>query len=125
MWGHRPAAPSPEEGTSPNSEARSMTSDESDDDAFQSHQIEWDENKRHANLAKHGIDFLDVAEIFSDPRRRTFRSHHPPDERRYVTLGLLRHRLIAVIWTMRGDKLRVISMRRARRNESKRYEEAI
>jgi uncharacterized protein len=86
--------------------------------------IEWDENKRRENLAKHGIDFLDAPEVFGDPRQRTFRSKHPPDERRYITLGLLRSRLVAVIWTLRDDKLRVISIRRARRNERRFYEEA-
>jgi uncharacterized protein len=101
-----------------------MTNDEINDDAFQSRQIEWDENKRRTNLAKHGIDFLDAVEIFSDPRQQTIPSHPPPDERRYVTLGILRGRVVAMILTMRGDKLRVISMRYARRNESKCYEEA-
>lgn len=101
-----------------------MTDDEFDDGAFQSHQIEWDENKRRENLAKHGIDFLDAVDVFGDPRRRTFQSRHPPDERRYLTVGALRDRVVTVIWTARGDKLRVISMRRARRNERKRYEEA-
>ena len=101
-----------------------MTNGESGDGFPQTPRIEWDENKRRANLEKHAIDFLDAAEVFSDPRRLTFASQHPPDEHRHITLGILRGRIVAVVWTARGDKLRVISMRRARHNESKRYEEA-
>lgn len=101
-----------------------MRDPEIDDGFWQSHAVEWDENKRRENLAKHGIDFLDAPEVFGDQRQRTFRSKHPPEERRYITLGQLESRLVAVIWTRRGDRLRIISIRRARRNERRFYEEA-
>src|ERR1700694_3711827 len=83
--------------------------------------FEWDENKRRSNVDKHGIDFGDAIEAFYDPAAYTFLSPYPADERRYVTIGLMRGALIAVISTRRGDAVRIISARAARRNERQMY----
>jgi uncharacterized DUF497 family protein len=58
--------------------------------------FEWDENKRRANVIKHGIDFDDAKEVFYDPAAYTSRSPHTVGERRYVTVGLMRGALVAV-----------------------------
>ncbi|WP_200944218.1 BrnT family toxin [Methylobacterium sp. Leaf399] len=81
---------------------------------------EWNEEKRNGNLIKHGIDFRDVISVFSRPHL-TFPSMRG-DENRNVTLGVLGlgapgSGVIAVVWTDRGGVRRIISARRARRNE--------
>ncbi|MCZ7641571.1 MAG: BrnT family toxin [Pseudorhodoplanes sp.] len=83
--------------------------------------FEWDENKRLTNIAKHGVDFIDAAMIFSDLRHFTYRSAQPSSEPRFVTVGMVRSRLLAVVTTPRGDKLRIISVRAARQREKERY----
>jgi uncharacterized DUF497 family protein len=84
--------------------------------------VEWDEAKRRANLGKHKIDFADASLIFGDAGQLTFRSTYLGEER-FISIGRLQHRLIAVVFTVRGTKIRIISARVARRNERKRYEE--
>jgi len=83
--------------------------------------FEWDESKRRSNVVKHGIDFSDATEAFYDPAAFTLRSPHPASERRYVTVGLVRGALIAVIFTIRGEAIRIISARAARRGERQTY----
>jgi uncharacterized protein len=83
--------------------------------------IEWDENKRESNIAKHGIDFADAAEVFADPSQYTYRSPHKSDEARYVSVGLARGILIAVVFVRRGNRLRIISARCARHKERETY----
>jgi uncharacterized DUF497 family protein len=83
--------------------------------------FEWDENKRRANVIKHSIDFDDAKDVFYDPTACTFRSAHAVGERRYVTVGLMRGALVAVIFTRRGQAIRIISARPAQRSERQRY----
>ena len=84
-------------------------------------EFEWDENKRHSNVAKHGIDFADAKEVFRDPAAYTSLSPRYAPERRYVTVGLMRGALIAVIFTIRSQTIRIISARAARRSERQIY----
>jgi uncharacterized DUF497 family protein len=92
------------------------------DEAFrQASGFEWDEAKRQANIEKHGLDFADAVEVFDDAQHFTYTSPVPSEERRYVSVGLVRGLLIAVVSTVRGDRLRVISARPARRNERDRH----
>lgn len=84
--------------------------------------FEWDEQKNELNRAKHGIDFNDAIEIFYGPvvvRQSTRNS-----EERWVAIGPLGDRLIAVIFTQRTDVTRIISARRARKNEERAYRNA-
>jgi uncharacterized DUF497 family protein len=82
--------------------------------------FEWDENKRRANLEKHGLDFNDARDAFLDPRQFTYRSAHSR-ETRYVTVGAVRGLLVAVISTPRRGMIRIISVRAARRSERTHY----
>jgi uncharacterized DUF497 family protein len=82
-------------------------------------EFEWDEAKREANLVKHGFDFEDVFEIFEGPLLVTETGW--PDERRLKAIGLFRGREMAVIYTMRGEVMRIISVRRARHEERREY----
>ena len=84
--------------------------------------FEWDEIKSDANLIKHGISFDDASGIFYGPV-----SLHPSNrnnEERWVAIGFLENRLIAVIFTRRSNVIRIISARRARKNEERRYRNA-
>ncbi len=92
--------------------------------AYTSHvSYQWDPAKARANRAKHGVSFADAAGVFEDPRAVTLDDRHP-DEDRYVTIGLdFLGRVLVVSWTWRDEQVRLISARRATRNESRDYEE--
>lgn len=81
--------------------------------------FEWDETKRATNLAKHGIDFLRAVELLLRPH-----AEKPSDrngEVRILAVCPDTDRLIAVVYTMRGDVCRIISARAARKNEQEQY----
>ncbi|GMV62899.1 MAG: hypothetical protein AMXMBFR74_20670 [Parvibaculum sp.] len=87
---------------------------------------EWDERKNRANLEKHGLSFDLAVEIFAhpvllaeDPRRyETVRGV----ERRYIAIGEIDGVVvIVVVYTWRGEKRRIVSARKANRNERKAY----
>jgi uncharacterized DUF497 family protein len=84
---------------------------------------QWNRAKAAANLRKHGIDFADAVSVFSDDLAITI-----PDERfdeeRFVTIGVdVFGRVLVVVYTMRGDEIRLISARKATRQERQQYEE--
>src|SRR5688572_15355602 len=82
----------------------------------------WDEPKSLANLLKHKIDFDDAIEIFyGEP---AFVRSNRYGEERWIAIGELDGRLIAVVFTRRGNALRIISARRARKNEERTYHQA-
>ena len=82
-------------------------------------EFEWDEAKRAANRIKHGFDFEDVFEIFEGSLLVTETGW--PDERRLKAIGLFRGHEMAVVYTMRGETIRIISVRRARHEERGEY----
>ena len=84
--------------------------------------FDWDERKSELNLAKHGIDFEDATEVFYKPiiLRRSDRNN----EERWIAIGSLEDRLITVVFTRRADVIRIISARRARKNEEREYRNA-
>jgi uncharacterized DUF497 family protein len=82
--------------------------------------FEWDEAKRGSNLRKHGLDFRDVVRF--DWAGAELRDDAPvDDEARTRALGFLDDRLIAIVYTLRGATCRIISMRRATRQEHRSY----
>jgi len=83
--------------------------------------FEWDESKRQANVAKHGLDFADAVEVLNDPRHYTRASPVASVERRFISVGAVRGVVIAVVSTIRNGKLRIISARIARRSEREQY----
>jgi uncharacterized DUF497 family protein len=84
--------------------------------------FEWDERKNLLNRAKHGVDFEDAVEVFYGPI--IFRQSNRNNEERWIAIGSLENRLIAVIFTRRTDVIRIISARRARKNEEREYRNA-
>lgn len=83
--------------------------------------FERDEDKRRANLQKHGIDFADVSQVFEYLRRTIIDERFDYGEIRFFTLGLLNGRIVAVSHTETDDAVRIISARRANRNEQAKY----
>ena len=81
--------------------------------------FEWDETKRQANLAKHLIDFADAVKVFEGPVFEKVQRRH--NENRVLAVGLLDDIEIVVIYARRGKYRRVISARRANRNERQDY----
>jgi uncharacterized protein len=85
-------------------------------------EFEFDPAKSAANMAKHGIDFDQARELWRDPER-VFAPALVGSEPRFVAIGKIRERIWTAIFTWRGDRVRIISVRRARKHEGKRYEE--
>jgi len=83
--------------------------------------FEWDEAKRLANLDKHGIDFIDVPEVFEGDIVTVEDDRYSYGEQRFVTFGLLQGRVVAVVHTDRGESIRIISARKATKNEQRSY----
>lgn len=83
--------------------------------------IEFDENKRLITLAKRNIDFLDMVEILVSPH--VVLEARNEIEQRKIAVGILDGSYFAVIYTMRGENYRVITARKARRDEREKYEE--
>jgi len=79
-------------------------------------EFEWDEAKNRANRAKHGFDFTHAIRIFVGSVRRHL-DQRPWAEERFVATGLVEGRFVTVVYTVRGDRYRIISARLARRKE--------
>ena len=75
--------------------------------------FEWDEAKRQANLAKHGIDFADVEPLFDGPTVTTLDQRFDYGEERFVTFGLLNGLVLTVVHTETDTVIRLISARKA------------
>lgn len=86
---------------------------------------EWDPAKARRNLEKHGIDFADAAIALEDEFALTIEDPKADVEQRFITLGLdPTGRLLAVVYTFRGERVRIVSARRATSRERRTYEES-
>ena len=79
---------------------------------------QWDKNKAALNLQKHGIEFADAVAVFSGDLTITIPDNRF-DEDRFVAIA----RILVVVFTCRGEDIRLISARLAERRERKQYEE--
>jgi len=86
--------------------------------------IAWDERKRAANLAKHGLDFEDANRVYNNPLKLTFESPRKGENRK-LDLVTIEDVLLAFIYVERGNSVRAISLRRSSRTERRIYEKAI
>lgn len=79
--------------------------------------FEWDEDKRQANLTKHGVDFTAIAGFDWDTAivRSDTRSNY--GEERLVAYGMIGERLFFCAWTRRAGRVRIISLRKANPRE--------
>lgn len=78
----------------------------------------WDESKRQANLAKHGLDFADAEKVFAGPLVLIEDSRHEYGEQRMIGIGLLDFLVVLIVHVEADDEIRVISMRRANSDET-------
>jgi hypothetical protein len=84
---------------------------------------QWDSEKASANLNKHGIDFADAVSAFSDDLAITLTDERYEEER-FITIGMDAFgRVLVVVYTWRGNDIRLISARKAMRHERTQYEE--
>ena len=86
----------------------------------------WDPVKDAGNIEKHGIGFADAIRVFSDPAHLVKRSLRPEyNEERWVAIGAIDEVIYAVVYTDGSEETRrIISARRARDNERKRYRQS-
>jgi hypothetical protein len=84
--------------------------------------FEWDPTKADSNLRKHGVTFLKAIGVFQDASRQD-----QPDtsndfgEERWITLGRVEQIVLHVVYTQRAENIRLISARKATRNEQRIY----
>ncbi|MDZ7905631.1 MAG: BrnT family toxin [Cypionkella sp.] len=83
--------------------------------------FEYDPAKSAANKDKHGIDFDAAQELWLDDTLLTIAARQM-DEPRIVSTGRICEVFWTAVWLMRGEKIRIISVRRARKEEVTRYE---
>lgn len=92
------------------------------------YRFEWDANKAHENVRKHGVSFERAAAVFLDAEALSiYDREHSSAEERWVTLGMDRSgNLMVVCHTFRGEgerssRIRIFSARKATKNESRQY----
>ncbi len=86
--------------------------------------FEWGNAKNRANIHKHGIDFNDVPIMFQYPMLVSRDPGGGYGEERWIGIGWIRALVAVVVYTeRRGDVIRIISARKATREESRRYAE--
>jgi uncharacterized DUF497 family protein len=86
-------------------------------------QFKWDEHKNKANKSKHSIDFETATRLWDDPNRIEIQTSFA-EEDRIILIGKIDKTLWSVIFTLRDDAYRIISVRRARKKEAMLYEKS-
>jgi uncharacterized DUF497 family protein len=87
-------------------------------------EFEWDDAKRLANVEKPGLDFVDAEVVFLGPLLAG-PARCVDGESRMLAIGMLDDIHVTMIYTLRGSTVRIISMRRARNEERKGYEDSL
>ncbi len=89
--------------------------------------FEWDENKAESNFLKHGIQFEEAVTVFADPYLLfTEDSSHSYGEEREWAIGESENgSMVVVVFTMRDERIRIISARKATKKECRQYESGI
>ena len=83
--------------------------------------FEWDEAKRESNILKHGIDFVGIDLVFEAETVTILDDRFNYGEERFVTLGLLNGRVVVIAHTETDEVIRIISVRKATKNEEISY----
>ena len=87
--------------------------------------FEWDEAKRRSNLSRHGLDFIDVERVFAGNAFTRSDDRFDYGEIRYNTIGMVDGRVVAITHTETDEVTRIISFRKATKNEEEIYYEEI
>lgn len=89
---------------------------------FDDMEIEWDDAKAAANLHRRGIDFVTAVEVLSDPHKiERLDQRFPYGEERIQVIGSAGGQILLVVYTLRSNRYRIISVRRANRHERAAY----
>ena len=88
-------------------------------------EIEYDPAKRKKTVEKRGLDFNRCDDIFSGPILEMEDTRIDYGDSRFIAFGLLDSRMVVVVWTPRGNKRRIISMRKANEREQQRFRERL
>lgn len=83
--------------------------------------FEWDEDKRLTNIEKHGIDFIGIETLFEGDTVMILDDRFDYGEERFISFGLFDGRVVAVVHTETETTIRVISVRKATKNEEINY----
>jgi uncharacterized DUF497 family protein len=89
-------------------------------------EFEWSAEKASRNFEKHGVLFQHAASVFLDPARADAADErHNYGEDRRLVFGMIDGELFAVVYTLRGDVVRLISARKANDRERRKYDGAL
>jgi len=89
-------------------------------------EIEYDARKAYSNLRKHGISFEEAITSLNDPLALCIEDPDAESEHRWIVFGMSnRARLLAVVYTLRAERIRIISARKATRVETNDYAQGI
>ncbi len=90
-------------------------------------EFEWDAGKAAGNEHKHGVGFMEASTCFWDPLQVAFYDpdHSDEEDREIVIAHSAQERLLVVVYTFRGKKIRIISARQATRKEARDYARGI
>ena len=83
--------------------------------------VTWDESKRRANLAKHGLDFIGAEAVFDGPVMTEDDARLAYGEQRINLIGMLHGAMVFMTYTDRGDDLHIISLRPATSHEIRQF----
>jgi uncharacterized protein len=84
--------------------------------------FEWDAKKQHDNIKKHGVDFTEAIQVFRDPLRIEELDDRWVDQKdRWLVIGVTSLGLLFVVYTIRNKTYRIISARKATKNERRDY----
>jgi uncharacterized DUF497 family protein len=87
-------------------------------------EFDWDPAKNVSNKRKHDISLEESTAVFDDPGKVGWLcSDAGDDEERFMVVGRVGWRIITVVYTVRGDTYRLISARKASRNERRTYDQ--
>jgi len=85
--------------------------------------FQFDPEKARSNLKKHDVSFADAEGVFYDPLAIHKEDPHSKDEDRWIVVGMGNtNEILVVVYTLRGEEIRLISSRRATGREVKAYE---
>lgn len=85
--------------------------------------IPYDSRKNQENIRKHGISFEEVVQFDWATAVTKEDTRYDYGEQRFISYGLLEGRLHVLVWTVRKEAIRPISLRKANQRERTRYEE--
>lgn len=83
--------------------------------------FEWDRLKAVTSLKKHGIDFADALDVFEDMELLIIVDRERYNELRYRAIGRVDDQVLSIAYMMKAEVCRIVSARRASRNERKHY----